>query len=917
MNELKNCIVIFDKNVGKYVDKSKEIAYINIDKENRKYNIRFASGKVYNYNISNVRWLSNSDTLDVSSWLIYFNNERMSNVIEILRFGEGDFNDWIKIVFKNGEISSYPLKNLKFVKNKRNEKNVKNFLEYLKEAAGVVSDASQDEKDFLQSEIEKINVSEESVLYKFIAKEPIIERKVDDKLIFPFSANAAQIKAVKNALNYDISCIQGPPGTGKTQTILNILTNLLVKEMNVAVVAGNNEATRNVHEKIEKEGFKGIDAYLGNKDNIKQFFSQNRELPEFGEIDDCDKYSGSMKSLYEKVQKIYEYRLKCAELQHLINEYTVEKNISDEIYNQKEHKIADSLLHYNKRSDKILKLAAYLEILSQKHKLRLIHKAKLFFSYGLKSKDVSENLCDSIDYLQNLYYSVKLRELTREYDKVKIFLKLNDSEDVLDLFRKKSMNKFKREMRNYYSKFSDYSVSPQDRFYKFSKISKRYPIIYSTTHSLHYCCGDYLFDYVIIDESSQVDLISAVIAMSCAKRIVFVGDQKQLSHVVKTNNLQPLEDLFERYSLPKYFNYASYSILKCISEMYGTELPCVLLNEHYRCDPQIIEFCNKCFYKGELVIQTKHEERNGIEWISERSHTAEGMINLTQAETIIHKILPKIQAEDVGIVAPYRKQVELLGSKVNDSNVLVDTIHKFQGKERDVMILSTVSDKVKFYEEEEKIDFLNNANLINVAVSRAKNKLYVVASKDIAKQEGSLLNDLYRYVAYYCGQEKVWESNVYSVFDLMYDDYSPVLEEMKKRLLRISEYDSENIIATVIDDICKSEEFGIISFKHNYPLRKIIRSENLKIKEDQLFVENPNSHCDFIIFNKLDKSIILVIEVDGKQHNELVQKQRDERKDRLLRLNNISILRLKTTESDCENKIKSALALAISSNTSD
>lgn len=912
MNELKNCIVIYDKNVRDYVDKSKEIIYINVDRVNHKYNIKFANGKVYDYNKSNVRWLSDPDALNVSSWSVYNKDVRLNNVKEILRFGEGDSNDWIKIVFQNGEISSYPLKKLKFVKNRRNETDVRNLIDYLKETAGVLTEDSQDDKDFFQNELENLNVSEESILSKFIAKEPIKKSKVNNELIFPFAANAAQIKAVKNALTYDISCIQGPPGTGKTQTILNILANLLVRGMKVAVVAGNNEATRNVHEKIEKEGIKGIDAYLGNKENIKQFFSQESVIPEFGEIHNTEKNNGSIKLLAEKALNIYDCRLKSAELQHLIDEYLVEKNVNDKIYNQKKHNISDVLQKYNKSSDRILNLMAYLEILLQKKKVRLFHKAKLLFKYGLKSKYVLNDLSESIDFLQNRYYTIKLQELHQEYNKIKEFLRLNDSEGVLDLYRERSMFIFKKEMIEYYSKFSDYSVNPQDRLFRFDKICKRYPIIYSTTHALHYCCGDYLFDYVIMDESSQVDLLSAVIAMSCARRIVFVGDQKQLQHVVKSNNLKPLEDLFLRYSLPRCFNYAEYSILKCLFERYNSELPCVLLNEHYRCDSQIIEFCNKRFYKGELIVQTKHIEGNGIEWFSEKSHTAVGTVNETQAQTIVDKILPKLQAENVGIVAPYRKQVELIKTKIQDENILVDTVHKFQGKERDIMVLSTVSDKVRFCEDEEKTDFLNNENLINVAISRAKNKLYVVASKDIAKQEGCVLNDLYRYVSYYCGKEKVWESNVYSVFDLMYDDYSPVLEEMKKRLLKISEYESENIIATVIDDICKSEEFGIISFKHNYPLRKIIRSEKLNDIEDRMFVENPNSHCDFIIFNKLDKSIILAIEVDGKQHNEVIQKQRDERKDRILQSNNIPIIRLRTTESDIENKIKSALKSVIS-----
>ena len=69
-------------------------------------------------------------------------------------------------------------------------------------------------------------------------------------MIFPFGGNASQFKAVENALSNQMSVIQGPPGTGKTQTILNIIANLLVRGKTVQVVSNNNSATQNVFEKL-------------------------------------------------------------------------------------------------------------------------------------------------------------------------------------------------------------------------------------------------------------------------------------------------------------------------------------------------------------------------------------------------------------------------------------------------------------------------------------------------------------------------------------------------------------------------------------------------------------------------------------------------------------------------------------------
>jgi len=68
--------------------------------------------------------------------------------------------------------------------------------------------------------------------------------------IFPFGGNSSQFKAVANALSNQVSIIQGPPGTGKTQTILNIIANLLIMGKSVQIVSNNNSATLNVLEKL-------------------------------------------------------------------------------------------------------------------------------------------------------------------------------------------------------------------------------------------------------------------------------------------------------------------------------------------------------------------------------------------------------------------------------------------------------------------------------------------------------------------------------------------------------------------------------------------------------------------------------------------------------------------------------------------
>ena len=77
-----------------------------------------------------------------------------------------------------------------------------------------------------------------------------------------------------------MSIIQGPPGTGKTQTILNIIANLLIAGKTVLVVSNNNSAVENVAEKLAKENLGFLVAQLGSLENRKNFIADQPEYPD-------------------------------------------------------------------------------------------------------------------------------------------------------------------------------------------------------------------------------------------------------------------------------------------------------------------------------------------------------------------------------------------------------------------------------------------------------------------------------------------------------------------------------------------------------------------------------------------------------------------------------------------------------------
>lgn len=88
---------------------------------------------------------------------------------------------------------------------------------------------------------------------------------------------------MESALTHQVSIIQGPPGTGKTQTILNIIANLLLENKTVLVVSNNNSAVENVVEKLERENLGFIVAKLGNVQNKEAFIANQSGYPDMSD----------------------------------------------------------------------------------------------------------------------------------------------------------------------------------------------------------------------------------------------------------------------------------------------------------------------------------------------------------------------------------------------------------------------------------------------------------------------------------------------------------------------------------------------------------------------------------------------------------------------------------------------------------
>lgn len=434
------------------------------------------------------------------------------------------------------------------------------------------------------------------------------------------------------------------------------------------------------------------------------------------------------------------------------------------------------------------------------------------------------------------------------------------------------------------------------------ELLKEYPVVLSTTFSSRSNFrAETLFDYVIMDEASQVSSETGALALMCARNAVIVGDSMQLPNVITDADRLRMQAIGAKHVIDPRYDCAALSFLESVCRVFP-EAPQTLLREHYRCHPKIINFCNQRFYGGRLLIMTEdHGEPDVITaWRTVLGHHARGAFNPREIETIRREVLPSLPCEqaEIGIISPYNEQVNALHRELG-GGIDVATVHKFQGREKEAIILSTVDDQITA--------FTDDPNLLNVAVSRAKRQFTLVTSSN-EQPDSRNIADLLAYIDYNGG--KITESAIHSVFDLLYEPYAEARREFLKRHRRISEFDSENLTYALLERVLEADpalrHLGVLCHQ---PLRQLIRDWTLLNDEERHYASNGATHLDFLIYNRVSKQPVLAVETDGYRFHKqgTRQSERDRMKDRILDRYSLPLLRLSTTGTDEEAKIHTQL----------
>ena len=395
-------------------------------------------------------------------------------------------------------------------------------------------------------------------------------------------------------------------------------------------------------------------------------------------------------------------------------------------------------------------------------------------------------------------------------------------------------------------------------------------------------------DCVIIDEASQCDVITGLPLLFLAKRIVVVGDSKQLGAITNVE----IKD-----SIPKDYKYDQNSFLEAIKNIFSPLEK--TLEEHYRCNYNIINFCNKYYYHNQLKIYTP-SDNHAMEFMNVDGYKGadkidKDIINKREVKAIKDCVNVK---EDFFTITPFAGQAVQLEKLYGEERA--GTIHRFQGKGAKTVYFSTVLNDLPFCNQHIRGKCnMFYSELVNVAVSRAKDKFILVTDKNYFLKNGKYVSDVKNLIDYIGIYGKEISDKSSCIFDYLYKQTA--YYHSNKIFDNIYEEKLAGCLSKIIEGspyICYPK-----LKMSNLVLDEEFLNQNMDIKT---YIGN-GAHADFTIIDKRINKPVLVIELDGKYHKEERQKKNDLMKDKALTAVHITMLRIDSKEAYDLKELKEKL----------
>ncbi len=538
-------------------------------------------------------------------------------------------------------------------------------------------------------------------------------RKEPHIVLYDDNVNIDQLRTVYNSLKYPITYVEGPPGTGKTQTILNIVINCLTNNKTLLITSNNNIPIDGIRDKLHLGQYRSKEILfpiirLGNNKYVAE----------------------SLK----KIKRLYEFKSKDIPKEKLLFNLKEQSKINNA-------KLAEKLKNYELRVD----LEQNLEFIN-----KLLSKDD---GATFRLKEQKRKLEERIAEIPE----------TTDDNVMGVFESIRDNHQLLQFFYFESLKHVKRLKSKNYKALVEilYIQNEQEQVKEFNKwisidehlklFTKVFPVVLSTNLSSRKLGSKFKFDLLTIDEAGQSDIATSLIPISKCSNMVLIGDTNQLKPIVVFEESKN-EKLMTQFGIDETYNYFNNSILSVYKRIDNISRD-ILLRYHYRCGKTIIDYSNKRFYENRLDLSALKNKGEvlllNVNNINQKNKNSQ----LEEANAIVEYIKAN-NLSDVFIITPFRNQEEVINHYLSeakekneiDHSVSCGTIHKIQGQENRTIIISTALSKSTTPRTYDWIK--DNSQLINVGVTRAKEKLIVVSDRKAIDILSKKDDDLYALINY-------------------------------------------------------------------------------------------------------------------------------------------------------------------------
>ena len=537
--------------------------------------------------------------------------------------------------------------------------------------------------------------------------------------------NPSQKEAFRKVLgNGPISLVQGPPGTGKTWFIASLLHYLMTKESarRILLVSQAHEAVNNALEKgLELCRSKGIEfnaVRLGSESAV----------------------SDSIRHLHAtSIEQAYRERFKAEQKERIVG-------------------LASALGLPRDFTTEFVDLYLRLGMLCERI-------AKLEARSLAEGEDASQALVARVRALVETFHEIAadLYDFEGELSPAETVVQLQ--ERLAQKYEVRSKDAIERLTRLIH--LSDEWVSAlgssDANFAEF--LAKSRTVVAGTLVGIGYRGAGVVqnvFDWVIIDEAGRAAPSELAVAMQAGHRILLVGDHHQLP---PTFAEEVKDAICQRFSVEEDSRLFSSDFERIFDSEYGRNVGATLWSQ-YRMAPDIGEVVSSCFYQGKLDTGRGAPPKyydllpenlsNQVTWIDtspigergfeQASDGGKDKWNMAEARIVMNLLRQIVESDEfmtslkedlqpeeppIGIICMYEKQRQVIDQLKAEATwlgdarrlVKVDTVDSYQGKENRIIILSTVRNNVR-----QSSGFLNSPNRVNVAMSRAMERLFIVGA---------------------------------------------------------------------------------------------------------------------------------------------------------------------------------------------